>query len=45
MKGADASLAMCGTVIEVNSARHAIIAVAVKENALACKLPDLVLHW
>lgn len=45
VKGADASLAVCGTLIEVDQHKHAVLAVVVKENSNAMKLPDLFLHW
>lgn len=45
IKGADATLAICGTIVEANGAKHAILALVVKENTLSSKLPDLTLHW
>ena len=45
IKGADASLAVCGTIVEANGAQHAVLALAVKENKPDVNLPDLVLHW
>lgn len=45
VKGADASLAVCGTIVEANGAQHAVIALAIKEDNPNVNLPDLVLHW
>lgn len=45
MKGADASLVMLGTIIQVNDLKHAIVAVVVKQNTNANKLSELTLHW
>ena len=45
IKGADATLAICGTIIEANGAQHAILSFVVKENTPTLKLPDLTLHW
>ena len=45
VKGADASLAVCGTIVEANGAQHAVLALAVKGNTKRDNLPGLILHW
>ncbi|GAX80734.1 hypothetical protein CEUSTIGMA_g8169.t1 [Chlamydomonas eustigma] len=45
IKGAEASLAVCGTIVESNQAMHAVVAFVVKENSTSTKLPNLTLHW
>jgi len=45
VRGTNAHLAVCSTLVHVNDSTHAIVSVAVKEDSPASSMPELLLHW